>query len=142
MLGHKIKRKSARLERAYDPAIPPVPAFPGMLNQVWTNLLDNALDAIAEGGTVGVETGRDENVVWIRIRDDGPGIPGDIRSRIFEPFFTTKAVGQGTGLGLDMVQRLVQLHQGQVLVESVPGRTAFTVRLPLAPAGDPAAATG
>jgi signal transduction histidine kinase len=142
MLAHKIKRKSARLERAYDPALPPVPAFPGMLNQVWTNLLDNALDAIADGGTVGVETGRDENVVWVRIRDDGPGIPGDIRSRIFEPFFTTKAVGQGTGLGLDMVQRLVQLHQGQVLVESVPGRTAFTVRLPLAPAGDPAAATG
>jgi signal transduction histidine kinase len=131
MLAHKIRKKGARLERDYDPAMPKVPAFPGMLNQVWMNLFDNALDAIAEGGTVGVATRREGDTVRVDVSDDGTGIPKEIQSRIFEPFFTTKSVGEGTGLGLDMVQRIIGLHQGQALLESVPGRTVFTVRLPL-----------
>ncbi len=133
MLGHKVKKKSARLERRYDPALPEIAAFGGDLNQVWTNLLDNALDAVPEGGVVEIATGRDGQDIWVRIANEGPQIPKEIQSRIFEPFFTTKEVGEGTGLGLDLVSRIVRLHQGQVSVESAPGRTAFTVRLPIEP---------
>jgi signal transduction histidine kinase len=133
MLGHKIKKKAVRLERDYAADLPEAMALPGELNQVWTNLLDNAFDAIAEGGLVRVETARDGDWIRVRIIDDGPGIPSEVQSRIFEPFFTTKPIGQGTGLGLDMVQRIVRLHHGEVSMRSQPGRTAFTVLLPIAP---------
>lgn len=133
MLGHKIKKKGVKLERDYAPDLPEARALPGDLNQVWTNLLDNAFDAIAEGGTVRIEAHRDGDWVRVRVIDDGPGIAPENQSRIFEPFFTTKPMGEGTGLGLDMVQRIVHLHQGEVEVESRPGRTVFTVRLPISP---------
>ncbi len=134
MLGHDVNKKRIRLERRYDPALPRIEAFPGDLNQVWTNLLDNAFDAVAENGRVAIETARDGDTVEVRIIDDGPGIPPEVSARIFEPFFTTKASDEGTGLGLDIVQRIVRFHQGQVSVESKPGRTAFIVRLPITPA--------
>jgi signal transduction histidine kinase len=101
---------------------------------VWTNLLDNAIDAAPEGGFIRVEVGRDSATsAAVRVVDNGPGIPREIQARIFEPFFTTKPVGQGTGLGLDIVERIVvQQHGGSVEVDSVPGRTVLIVRLPVA----------
>jgi signal transduction histidine kinase len=102
------------------------------LNQVWMNLIENALDAVPPGGHVSVTAARELDKVVVRVVDDGPGIPPEIAERIFEPFFTTKGVGKGTGLGLDTVRRLLQRHDGGVAVESVPGRTEFQVRLPMA----------
>ena len=133
MLGHKLKKKNLRLEREYAADLAKVPAYPGELNQVWTNLLDNAIDAAPEGGLIRVEAARDSATsAAVRVIDNGAGVPAEIQSRIFEPFFTTKPVGQGTGLGLDIVERIVvQQHGGTVGVESEPGRTVFTVRLPL-----------
>ena len=133
MLGHKLKKKNLRLERAYADDLPMVPAYAGELNQVWTNLLDNAIDAAPAGGCIRIEAARESPTsVVVRIIDDGAGIPAEIQPRIFEPFFTTKPVGQGTGLGLDIVQRIVvQQHGGKVEVDSVPGRTVLNVRLPL-----------
>ena len=132
MLGHKLKVKHVTLERAYDPALPQIAVYPGEINQVWTNLLDNAIDAVDDGGRVRVDAGAEAGAVVVRITDNGHGIPESIQSRIFEPFFTTKPVGLGTGLGLDIVQRIVtQHHGGHIGVESAPGRTVVTVRLPL-----------
>jgi signal transduction histidine kinase len=109
-----------------------VPAYPGELNQVWTNLLDNALDAAEPEGTIEVRAEVEGAYLCVSVIDDGPGIPGEIQSRIFEPFFTTKGVGEGSGLGLDVVQRIVrQQHDGTLDLESEPGRTAFRVCLPL-----------
>jgi signal transduction histidine kinase len=132
MLGHKLKRKNITLERDYAPDLPPVSAFAGELNQVWTNLADNAIDAMSDRGVLRVETARDGGTAVVRVVDNGVGIPADRQSRIFEAFFTTKPIGEGTGLGLDIVQRIVaQQHGGKVDVESAPGRTVFTVRLPI-----------
>jgi signal transduction histidine kinase len=135
MLGHKLKKKNLRLERALADDTPKVSGYAGELNQVWTNLLDNAIDAAPEGGLVRVEACRDSATsAAVRIIDNGPGIPTELQARIFEPFFTTKPVGQGTGLGLDIVERIVvQQHGGSVEVDSVPGRTVLIVRLPVAP---------
>jgi signal transduction histidine kinase len=134
MLGHKLKVKNIALERSYAPDLPPVSAFAGELNQVWTNLADNAIDAMTDNGTLRVETARDGGTAVVRVIDNGAGIPPDVQSRIFEAFFTTKALGEGTGLGLDIVQRIVaQQHGGTVEVQSEPGRTVFTVRLPIDP---------
>ncbi len=134
MLGHKLKKKSLRLERDYAADLPKVTAYPGELNQVWTNLIDNAIDAAPEGGLIRIEAAADSATsAAVRVIDNGPGVPPEIQSRIFEPFFTTKPVGQGTGLGLDIVERIVvQQHGGKVELESQPGRTVFTVRLPVA----------
>jgi len=102
------------------------------LNQVWTNLIHNAIDALGQSGTIRISTRRDGPCAVVEVADDGPGIPADVRDRIFEPFFTTKGVGQGTGLGLDTVRRIVEdRHRGSVTVDSEPGRTAFRVRVPL-----------
>jgi len=132
VLRNKVKKKDATVDVAVDPDIPAVEAYGGELNQVWLNLLDNALDAIATGGRLEVTARRAGAAVQIRIADDGPGIPEAIRARIFDPFFTTKPVGEGTGLGLDIVRRLVSRHNGTIEVESRPGRTVFTVKLPVA----------
>ena len=134
MLGHKMKKKGLRLEREYAADLPRIAAYAGELNQVWTNLLDNAIDASPEGSVIRIEAARDSSTsVAVRVIDRGPGVPDEIRTRIFEPFFTTKPVGQGTGLGLDIVERIVvQQHGGRVDLDSVPGRTVFTVRLPVA----------
>ncbi|HTO89827.1 MAG TPA: ATP-binding protein [Candidatus Sulfotelmatobacter sp.] len=131
VLGGKARAKSVAIDLDLAPDLPRVPAFGGELNQVWANLLDNALDAVGERGRIEVTARRERDQVVVEIVDDGPGIPADIRSRIFDPFFTTKPVGSGTGLGLDIVHRLVLRHEGDVEVDSRPGRTTFRVSLPL-----------
>jgi signal transduction histidine kinase len=131
MLGHPIKKLGLHVARHYAADLPEVCAFPGELNQVWTNLLDNALDAAGEGGHVVITTRREGALACVAITDNGPGIPEGDRKRIFEPFFTTKEPGQGTGLGLDIVQRIVLQHDGTIRVDSVPGRTTFEVCLPI-----------
>ena len=104
--------------------------FAGELNQIWANLIDNALDAVPESGRVEVTANRERQRVVVRVVDNGPGIPAEIRERMFEPFFTTKPVGKGTGLGLDIVRRLVSHNDAEIEVESRPGRTEFRVSLP------------
>jgi signal transduction histidine kinase len=124
-----------RVVKEYDRSLPAIPAYPAELNQVWTNLIDNAVAAMGEAGVLTVRTGLDRDQVSVEIGDTGPGVPSEIRERIFEPFFTTKPVGQGTGLGLDITWRIVvNKHHGDIKVESVPGDTRFRVRLPLTPA--------
>jgi signal transduction histidine kinase len=133
MLAGKIP-PGIRVVRDYDRSLPAVPAYPAELNQVWTNLIDNAVSAMGEAGVLTVRTGLDRDQVIVDICDTGPGVPPEIRERIFEPFFTTKPVGQGTGLGLDITWRIVvNKHHGDIAVESVPGDTRFRVRLPVTP---------
>ena len=115
-----------------NPACRCARGFAGELNQIWANLIDNALDAIPDSGRVEVTASREDRKVVVRIIDNGAGIPAQIRERIFDPFFTTKPMGQGTGLGLDIVRRLVRHNDGEISVESQPGRTEFRVALPLA----------
>ncbi|NIX39031.1 MAG: GHKL domain-containing protein, partial [Gemmatimonadetes bacterium] len=100
------------------------------LNQVWIQLLDNAIDAVTESGRVSIDARRDDHTVVVRIVDDGPGIPQERQERVFEPFFTTKDVGEGRGLGLDIVRTVVRSHRGTVGLTSIPGRTEFRVALP------------
>jgi signal transduction histidine kinase len=116
----------------YDRSLPTVPAYAGELNQVWTNIIHNAVDAMGRSGTLTIRTALAGDRVMVEIGDTGPGIPDDIRQRIFEPFFTTKPVGEGTGLGLDICWRIVvNRHHGDLRVESEPGDTRFQVLLPL-----------
>ena len=137
MLGHKAKAKGVTVAREYAPDLPPIQGFPGELNQVWTNLLDNAFDAVPKGGKVTVRTRRVDGQVEVVIADDGPGIPPDLLGRIWEPFFTTKRMGEGSGLGLDIARRIVVgRHGGEMRLESRPGDTRFLVTLPV---GDRAA---
>ena len=131
ILNHKLKRGVA-VQRDYQPIPLLVNSFGSELNQVWSNLIDNAIDAMGGKGELRVRTYRDDGCVVVEIRDNGPGISPEIESHIFEPFFTTKGVGEGTGLGLDTVQRIVKKHRGNVQVESKPGDTRFQVWLPLA----------
>ena len=132
MLGHKLKEKAIRLEREYQEDLPLIPANAGELNQVWTNLLDNAIDAVDQGGELILRARLNDLWVEVEIVDDGSGIPDEILSHIFEPFFTTKDVGVGTGLGLGIAMRIVETHQGHIEVESRPGETSMCVRLPVA----------
>jgi steroid delta-isomerase-like uncharacterized protein len=132
ILGYKLK--GASVEREYEEGLPKIWANAGELNQVWTNLIDNAADALGGRGRLVVRTFREEDGVTVQIVDDGPGIPPEVRGRIFDPFFTTKEVGEGTGLGLDIVRRVVAGHGGMISVDSKPGQTRFTVRLPQEPA--------
>ncbi len=118
--------------RDYGRDLPRIPCFPGELNQVWTNLIDNAVSAMEGSGTLTIRTALDRDQFLVDVGDTGPGVPADIRERIFEPFFTTKPVGQGTGLGLDICWRIVAgRHHGDLRVQSVPGDTHLLVRLPL-----------
>jgi signal transduction histidine kinase len=138
MLGGKIAPGVA-VVKDYDPDLPKVPAYAGELNQVWTNLIVNALDAMAGEGTLTVRTRRDGDCALVEIADTGPGIPTDLLPRVFEPFFTTKPVGLGTGLGLDVSWRIVvKRHGGDLRVTSSPGDTRFQVLLPLAEPTKPA----
>jgi len=136
--------KVINLVKDFDKSLPEIPCYPGDLNQVWTNIIDNAIAAMREtGGTLTVRTRAEgDNLARIEICDTGPGIPEDVREHIFEPFFTTKPFGEGTGLGLDLAFNIVvKKHRGDLRVESVPGDTRFIVLLPLtAPAADVAAA--
>jgi len=129
VLGGKIRAKSVAIALDLPADLPRAHAVGAELNQVWMNLIDNAVDAVVAGGHITVSAARELDRIVVRIIDDGPGIPPEIRARIFEPFFTTKGVGKGSGLGLDIVRRLLQSYDGEVAVESVPGRTEFQVRL-------------
>jgi signal transduction histidine kinase len=132
MLNHKIGN-GVKVVKEYDRSLPQIPAHPAELNQVWTNLIDNAVQAMNGVGTLTIRTSRDDDELVVSIEDTGPGIPPEIRKRVFEPFFTTKPVGEGTGLGLDISRRIVvNGHGGDITVESEPGATKFTVRLPFA----------
>lgn len=131
MFGHKLKQKNIRVKRDYQDDLPTIPGNAGELNQVWTNLIDNALDALGDDGELQIEINSDHWGVIVRIVDNGGGIPEDIRPRIFDPFFTTKDVGAGTGLGLDIARRIVHTHRGQIEARSGPGRTEMYVRLPV-----------
>jgi signal transduction histidine kinase len=132
VLGHRLKHTSIEVVRDYDRALPRLTVRGSELNQVWTNLLANAIDALGETGTITIGTRHDDNGVEVDIADDGPGIPPEIADRIFDSFFTTKDVGDGTGLGLATARRIVvDRHDGLLTVESEPGRTVFRVRLPL-----------
>jgi len=132
VLRSKARDKSATVVVDVEPDLPEVRGFVGELNQIWANLIDNALDAIPESGRVEVRATREGQQVVVRIVDNGSGIPEQIRDRIFDPFFTTKPQGHGTGLGLDIVRRLVRHNDGDISVESRPGRTEFRVALPAA----------
>ena len=134
MLGHKLKMGDVEVIRDYEKNLPHVCGHAGELNQVWTNLLDNAIDAVDGQGRITVRTARENGRVLVEVADDGPGIPEDVRERIFEPFYTTKDVGEGTGLGLDISYRVVvEDHKGDIRFLSEAGDTRFQVRLPILP---------
>jgi signal transduction histidine kinase len=130
ILGHRLKQGRVIVERHYDRSLPFVTVHGSDLNQVWTNLIANALDAVDGDGTITITTRPTGGGVVVEVADDGPGIPAELRSRIFEPFFTTKPVGAGTGLGLDISRRIVLGYRGTLTAQSQPGRTAFVVSLP------------
>ena len=130
IFGHWLK-KGITVKRSYDPDLPKVCAYGSELNQVWTNLIDNAIDAMNGQGELRICARRALDSVCVEIGDTGPGIPDEVKSRIFDPFFTTKPVGEGTGLGLDTAMRIVQKHHGTIEVKSGPGDTRFLVRVPL-----------
>ena len=130
MLGYKLKQ--VRVVRAFDRSAPRIMAYGSELNQVWTNLIDNAVDAVDGAGKICVGTFVEDNQLVVEIVDNGRGIPPEVQARMFEPFFTTKAVGSGTGLGLLISNRIVaDRHGGEIEFESKPGETRFKVRLPL-----------
>jgi signal transduction histidine kinase len=136
MLGHKLK--SVTVRRAYDQTLPRVAVYGGEMNQVWTNLIDNAVDAVNGTGKICIGTFLDGDYVVVEIMDNGEGIPTEIQSHMFEPFFTTKSVGTGTGLGLVISHRIVaDRHGGEIEFESKPGETRFRVRLPIRRASKP-----
>jgi signal transduction histidine kinase len=133
MFGHRVgKDKPIELVKEYDKSLPKIHCYPGDLNQVWTNIIDNAVQAMGGSGTLTMRTAREnDDMVRVEICDDGPGIPDDVLDRIFTPFFTTKPFGEGTGLGLDLAWRIVvEKHHGNLRVESEPGNTRFIIMLP------------
>jgi signal transduction histidine kinase len=131
LLGFKLRDKNITVTKRFYDNLPLVPAYVGELNQVWTNIIDNAIFAVERNGELMIETSRDDKNVKVCIIDNGSGIPKEILSRIFDPFFTTKKVGEGTGIGLDTVNRIIKRHNGEIKVNSVPGRTEFSVCIPL-----------
>ena len=130
-LYHYQIKHGVEVVRNYGTDLPSVLCYPDELNQVWTNLLHNALQAMGNKGVLKIDVKHQDNAISVSITDSGPGIPPEIMPRIFEPFFTTKPPGEGSGLGLDIVHKIIEKHQGQLQVESVPGQTKFTVSLPL-----------
>ena len=133
MLAYKFTKGNVELAEDYDTSLPNIKAYVGELNQVWTNIIDNALDAmeVNQSGRLEIKTRRDREHVEVSITDNGPGIPEHLKNRVFEPFFTTKEIGKGTGLGLDVVSRIVKQHNGSLKLDSIPGRTAFVVCFPI-----------
>ena len=131
LLGFKLREKNIEVKKKFCNDMPDVPAYIGELNQVWTNLIDNAIFALEKNGALTIETSCDDKNVTVSVIDNGTGIPKEIISRIFDPFFTTKKVGEGTGIGLDLVNRIVKKHNGEIKVKSEPGRTEFSVCIPV-----------
>ncbi len=133
MLNYKLRKGNINVIENYDDSLPAIKVFPGELNQVWTNIIDNAIDAmeVNSKGNLTITTKHDDRFVKILIKDDGPGIPEDIKQNIFAPFFTTKEMGKGSGLGLDVVSRIMLQHNGEVKVNSAPGATEFEICLPI-----------
>jgi signal transduction histidine kinase len=133
ILAYRLRKNSIRVERHFDRTIPPICAFGVELNQVWTNLIANAIEAMADGGTIRLETSQNPMDVVVQVQDDGTGIAADVVPLIFDPFFTTKGVGDGTGLGLDTAMRVIRKHRGAITVKSKPGETIFRVSIPKRP---------
>jgi len=134
MLGHKL-RSGVTVLRDYGADVPRIEAYPAELNQVWTNLIDNAIDAMDGAGTLRLTTRAEGNQVVIEVGDTGPGMPPQVAARAFEPFYTTKDVGKGTGLGLDIARRIItERHGGTIIIDSRPGETILRVRIPARPA--------
>ncbi len=131
LLGFKLREKNIEVIKKFSPEVQEIPAYVGELNQVWTNLIDNAIYALPKNGTLTIDTAKEQNNVMVQIMDNGNGIPTEILSRVFDPFFTTKKVGEGTGIGLDIVNRVVKGHGGTIKVDSRPGQTVFSVCLPV-----------
>lgn len=131
LLGYKLRDKNIRINKRYAENMPEIPAYIGELNQVWTNLIDNAVYALDKNGELTIETSFNERNVNVKIIDNGSGIPQEIQSRIFDPFFTTKKVGEGTGIGLDLVNRIIKHHEGDIKVNSKPGMTEFNICIPI-----------
>ncbi len=129
VLASKVKSKGASITLEVEANLPRVRATGGELNQVWMNLIDNALDAIPQSGNIHISARRELDHVLVCVTDDGSGIPSDVMPRIFDPFFTTKSPGRGTGLGLEITRRLVRRYQGDISVQSRPGQTEFRVSL-------------
>jgi len=131
LLGYKLREKNITVNKTYCRDLADIPAYVGELNQVWTNIIDNAIYAVDKNGELTIETSCNSKNVKVKIIDNGSGIPKEIMSRIFDPFFTTKKVGQGTGIGLDIVNRIIKRHNGEIKVQSEPGRTEFDVCIPV-----------
>jgi signal transduction histidine kinase len=134
LMASKLRDKNVTLRMEVPTDLPPARAFGSELNQIWMNLIENALDAVSYGGEINILARQEFDTVVVSVIDNGHGIPDDIKGRIFDPFFTTKGVGEGTGMGLDIVRRLVFNQKGEIEVESTPGRTEFRVSLPMASA--------
>ena len=130
MLAHKLGPQIT-VVKDFDDTVPPIPCYPAELNQVWTNLIDNAVAGDGRNGTLTVRTRRQGDCARVEVCDSGPGVPEELKHRVFDPFFTTKPVGEGTGLGLDFAARIVDKHGGSLWVESMPGDTRFIALLPL-----------
>lgn len=131
MLGHKLRQKQIQTELNFPDTIPKIKGKTGSLNQVWTNIIDNAIDAMDKEGNLKIIVESEAGQLIVSIEDDGPGIPEDIQSKIFDPFFTTKKIGEGTGMGLDIVNRIIRNHRGEIKLHSVPGQTKFIFYFPL-----------
>ncbi len=131
LLGYKIRDKNITVEKKFCDNMPEVEVYSGDLNQVWTNIIDNAIYAVPENGEIIIETKCDQKDIIVSIIDNGAGIPKEIMSRVFDPFFTTKKMGEGTGIGLDMVKGIISRHNGDIKVNSVPGRTEFVLCIPI-----------
>ena len=132
MLGHKLRQGGVSVVREYADELPRVDGYAGELNQVWTNLVDNAIDAMPDGGTLTIVAGAHDGALVVEVRDTGEGMPPEVAARAFDTFFTTKDVGHGTGLGLDIARRaVVDRHRGEIVIDSSEAGTTITVRLPL-----------
>ena len=132
LMASKLRDKKVTLRMDVPEDLPPARAFGSELNQIWMNLIENALDAVPYGGEITIAARRELDAIVVHVIDNGHGIPDDIKGRIFDPFFTTKPVGSGTGMGLDIVRRLVFNQKGEIEVDSRDGRTDFRVTIPLA----------
>ncbi len=131
LLGYKIREKNILVKKIFCDDMPEVEVYIGALNQVWTNIIDNAIFAVPQHGEIEIETMCDNKNVTVRITDNGFGIPKEILSRVFDPFFTTKKVGEGTGIGLDIVKNVINQHHGEIKVNSIPGKTEFIICIPV-----------